>query len=115
MTPRSTLTLLLLSACCCGCAATIHIGGQGADFASTQWAKQQDAVEANPLVPKSTSGLAALKLAEAGAFMWWDKKLEGRPGVQKVFRIGSALLGWGVAGWNVKEGLEAKQGRERKR
>jgi len=109
MTTRTTLLMLLLAAGCCSCATAIHIGGPAADLASTQWAKQQGAVEANPLIGQSTVKLVMVKAGQAGLLLWVDHQLKPHPKAQKVLRVLAGLANFGVAAHNVQVGMQARK------
>ena len=111
MSLRNLILLIALAAGCCSCATAGKVTlvvGPAADLASTQWAKGQGAVEANPLIGQGDARLYAIKAGQVGLLLWLDSHLKHHSRAQMWLRIIAGGVNGGVAAHNVKVGLEAQ-------
>lgn len=107
-TKLTLLALAVMGSCSCSTLGRgALVAGPAADLVSTQWAKGQGAVEANPLL-RSDPALYAGKVGQVGIFLWADTCLKEHPQWRKWFRIIAAGSGFALAAHNVRVGLEAQ-------
>ena len=99
----TTLFLLFLPACATNAKwsttdkwlAASMITGQAADYATTQRALDQGAVELNPIAKNMNSGeMAAFKAGGTGLVLW---AADAWPKARKPILIIGGALGWGCA------------------